>query len=241
MRILKLIAALLVLVITLISCENQKEEGNGIVGLWEVTKVSLEGNSMTPIARWVRFNSDFTQESGNGWLQHSIGNWKFDNETKMLEIENTNGLEDKNPFKVQLEGDHMQWNRLEAGDELTVMLKRIKKLPTSGANKLFGLWKFIDIRYNGKEVLDSLNPSDKASISFGWDNNYTLRNYPKGEKYGIFKTHGHRQRMQMVVDYNTKNPKIDFYNYEFIGDTLSMKSTNKNFELKLIRIHKFLN
>lgn len=241
MKLVKSLAILLFSMITLISCEDKKEQDSGIIGLWEVTEVSLEGNSMTPIARWVRFNSDFTQESGNGWLQHSIGNWKFNRETKMLEIENTNGLEDKNPFKVVLNGDNMQWKRLEAGDELTVMLKKIKKLPTSEANKLFGLWKFVDIRINHKEVLDSLNPNGKAMLSFGWDNNYTLRNYPEGEKYGIFKTHGHRQRMQMVVDYNTKNPKIEFYNYQFIGDTLSLKSTNKNIELILTRIHQFLN
>lgn len=73
-----------------------------------------------------------------------------------------------------------------------------------------------------------------------WDHNYELRNYPKGEKYGIFKTHGHRQRMQMVMDYNTEHPKIEFYNYTFKEDTLSLESTNKDFKLKLIRIHQFL-
>jgi hypothetical protein len=37
----------------------------------------MGNNEMTPIARWMRFNKDSTQTSGNGWLQHSEGSWVF--------------------------------------------------------------------------------------------------------------------------------------------------------------------
>ena len=51
MRILKSIVTLLLLVITLISCEKQKEKDNGIIGLWKVTKVAMGPDTMTPIER----------------------------------------------------------------------------------------------------------------------------------------------------------------------------------------------
>lgn len=240
MRKIKSISVLILSIMMLMSCNRKKEQDTGIIGLWEVTEVSYGGNKMTPMARWVRLNSDFSQESGNGWLQHSVGKWTLDPTTNLLHIENTNGLEDKIPFKVSVNGENMRWERLEEGEELLVTLKRITKLPTSEANKLFGLWKFHTIKMDNKEVSDSLNPSSKAMLFLRWDHNYELRNYPKGEKYGIFKTHGHRQRMQMVMDYNTEHPKIEFYNYTFKEDTLSLESTNKDFKLKLIRIHQFL-
>ena len=56
----------------LLSCE--KENRNSIHGLWLVEKVEVGENSMTPVARWTKFNADRTQTSGNGWLQHSNGN-----------------------------------------------------------------------------------------------------------------------------------------------------------------------
>ena len=134
----------------------------------------------------------------------------------------------------------MTWKRMEENQEITVDLKRIQKIPTSEANKLFGLWKFERILLDNREVSDSLNLENNAMLYLAWNYNYQLRNYPIDEKYGIFKTHGHRQRMQMVVNYNAKYKKIEFYDFEFNQDTLHLKSTNKNFELKLTRIRKFL-
>ena len=81
----------------LISCN--KEDNNSIVGLWEVEKVSMGDHSMTPIARWMKFESDNTQVSGNGWLQHSYGNWSLTG--KDLSVEDFNGVSDNtNPFSI---------------------------------------------------------------------------------------------------------------------------------------------
>ena len=45
---------------------------------------------MTPNARWMRFNPDFTQESGNGWFQHSLGSWSLNSIKGELSIVNDN-------------------------------------------------------------------------------------------------------------------------------------------------------
>ena len=55
------------------SCNNKLEEKVKIDGLWLVTKVKVGIKERTPISRWMKFNKDSTQTSGNGWLQHSVG------------------------------------------------------------------------------------------------------------------------------------------------------------------------
>lgn len=229
-----------VFVFFIITSCKLKEHEKSMDGLWEITKVSIGEGEMTPVARWIRLNKDFTQESGNGWLQHSVGTWTLDPTNNLLGVNNSNGIEDKVPFEVNLTGNTMTWKRIEMGEEVSISLRRISKIPTSEANKLFGLWKFTSIHMDSKEISDSLNPKNKATLYLAWDHNYKLSHYPDGDKYGIFKTHGHRQRMQMVVNYNTRQPKIEFYNFEIDKDTLHLKSVNKNIQLKLIRIHQFL-
>lgn len=220
------------------SCENIKEK-NSMNGLWIVKKVKMGEKEMTPIKRWMKFNKDSTQTSGNGWLQHSIGSWSYKKQAKLLVIKNDNGIVDNaEPFKVKLEKNNMIWLRKEDGNDVSVFLERINKIPASEANKLLGLWKFDSILYDDKEVSDSINPNKKAMLFLRWDNTYELHNYPKGKKYGIFKTHGHRLQLDMV-NYSQK-PKYQFYGFSINGNKLVLKSTNSNKELKLTRIHQFL-
>lgn len=47
-------------------------------GLWEVTKVIVGQEEMTPVAKWTQINKDGTFETGNGWLQNGNGTWTFD-------------------------------------------------------------------------------------------------------------------------------------------------------------------
>ena len=132
---------LLLLACLMISLSCSKEPEPGIEGLWVVTQVKAGENEMTPKARWMRFNADLTQESGNGWLQHSIGTWKLDESNRLI-IENSNGLKDPNePFKVSISGSAMTWNRTEEGQDLHVYLKRASHLPTKDADLLYGLWQ----------------------------------------------------------------------------------------------------
>lgn len=129
---------------------------------------------MTPIARWMKFNADSTKTSGNGWLQHSIGTWSFNSDKNLLQIENTNGVQDEfnDPFKVNFSHDNMIWQRKEGEFDVTVTLEKINKLPTSPANELYGLWKFDTITEEGKEVSETLNSNQKAMLFLRWDNTY---------------------------------------------------------------------
>ncbi|WP_397446819.1 hypothetical protein [Polaribacter sp. R77954] len=229
----------LVLTILLFSCnEINTHQNDNIEGLWLVKKVNMNNQDLTPIAKWMRFNADSTQSSGNGWLQHSVGSWSL-NTNNELSVTNTNGIIDiAEPFKVELSQNKMTWKRKEDGMNVTVFLERINKLPTSEANKLFGLWKFDSVLENGKVVSAELNPDNNAMLFLRWDNTYELRNYPKGEQYGFFKTHGHRLQIDMV-SYSSE-PKLQFYTFRLQGDKLVLKSTNSNKEIRLTRIHQFL-
>lgn len=222
---------------TLFSCKKEQAKPS-INGLWLVNKVKIGETDMTPNARWMRFNADSTQTSGNGWLQHSEGNWSV-NKNNQLTVTNTNGLLDEaEPFTVKFENENMIWTREEFGQQVKVTLERTNKLPTSEANKLYGLWKFETIFKDGKEISDSLNPSKKAMLYLRWDSTYELRNYPEGELYGIFKTHGHRPQIDMVS--YSKEPKYQFYKFKLDENKLTLNSTNSDKQIKLTRIHQFL-
>ena len=235
----KKVLLFIVVFMFIISCNNNEKETQKIDGLWGIKNVKMDGTEMTPVARWMRFNADSTQSSGNGWLQHSVGNWSFNKNSKKLSVTNTNGIIDNaEPFTVQFDNKSMIWSRVEEGHPIEVTLERIDKLPTSPANKLYGLWKFDSVLEEGKEVLDSLNPTKNAMLFLRWDNTYELRNYPKGEKYGMFKTHGHRTQIDMVS--YSKEPKYQFYEFGLDDNVLTLKSTNSNKQIKLTRIHQFL-
>ncbi|EAQ41296.1 hypothetical protein [Polaribacter sp. MED152] len=229
----------LVLTILLFSCnEKNTHQNDNIEGLWLVKKVNMNNQDLTPIAKWMRFNADSTQSSGNGWLQHTVGSWSV-SASNELSLTNTYGIKDNaEPFKVKFLNGKMIWNRVEEGNPIEVVLERTDKLPTSEANKLYGLWKFNSIIEDDKDVSKTLNPSKNAMLFLRWDNTYELRNYPKGTKYGIFKTHGHRLQLDMVS--YSKKPEFQFYNYNLKDTTLVLKSTNSKKEVKLTRIHQFL-
>ena len=51
---MKLLLKFFIILLVCISCKKQSK----IDGLWEVTKVKMGENEMTPNARWMRFNAD---------------------------------------------------------------------------------------------------------------------------------------------------------------------------------------
>lgn len=107
---------LFVFIIVAVSCKFQQNKINTIDGLWIVKKVKAGEREMTPIARWMKFNTDSTQTSGNGWLQHSVGTWSLSTDNKLI-ITNINGLVDNSePFNVILNKNAMTWSRLEDGE-----------------------------------------------------------------------------------------------------------------------------
>ncbi|TMM31410.1 hypothetical protein FDT66_05450 [Polaribacter aestuariivivens] len=233
------IVLLILISIFVYSCQKKQEQKeDSINGLWIIKKVTMGDNQMTPIARWVRFNKDSTQTSGNGWLQHSEGSWSL-NKNNQLIVKNTNGLLDKSePFTVNFENGNMIWNRTEEGENVSVLLERTEVIPKSEGNRLMGLWKIETISIDDKNVTSTLNPDDNATLFLRWDNTYVLENYPQGKIYGVYKVHGHKPEIQMV-NYGDK-PQFQFYQFLIEKNKLILKSTDQKTKLELKRIYQFL-
>lgn len=225
---------------TILSCKKELPEYQ-INGLWLVKKVTMGNEEMiTPALNWMQFNTDSTHAFGNGWLQNSFGSWTFQKKSKILTIKNDIGFSDyTNPMKIALSEKNMTCKLKVDEMEITVFFERIDKLPTSEANKLYGLWKIDSTFINSKDVSDSLNPDKKAMLFLRWDNNFEIRNYPEGEKYGIFKTQAFRQQLEMV-NYSRRSPKFQFYDFIVDDEKLQLKSKDEKTVLKLSRIDQFL-
>ena len=212
----------------IISC-NEEKKSVKIEGLWLVKEVKVGNIKKTPVAKWMKFNKDATQASGNGWLQHSVGTWSIKN--KQLSINNTNGIEDNStPFQVKLENSIMTWSREEEGEIVTVFLKRIDKTPTSDGNKLMGLWERFPVN-------DSLIFQHSQTLHLRWDNTFVQQRESESKKFGIYKIHGHKPELQMI-NYG-KNPEFKFYKFRIKDSILTLTNTNGNEELKYSRIHQF--
>ena len=173
----KILSLVLITIISLVACEKK----NSIDGLWLVKLVKVGEQNMTPNGRWMRFNTNLTLESGNGWLQHSYGTWSLKNETSELSILNTNGLHDTyEPFKVTIEKDKMTWRRVEDGEKVEVFLERTTKLPQTFGDQLFGLWELEEIVGNGSYFEHSASLAIVESIFFRWEKRFVIRSKKGG-------------------------------------------------------------
>ncbi|MEQ6122822.1 hypothetical protein AAON49_01310 [Pseudotenacibaculum sp. MALMAid0570] len=226
---------LILITVFLLSCE--KEDLKNINGLWLVEKVEVGENTMTPVARWTRFNKDGTQTSGNGWLQHSVGSWFL--KDKLLTVKNTNGINDEyEPFSIEIEKDKMIWTREEEGQEVSVFLKRIDEIPASEGNKLIGLWKLTKVLEDGNDITVVANPDGKSMLHLRWGNVYVQHNMPKGRQYGIYKIHDHKPEIQLV-NYG-ESSRFSFWNFSIDDQKLKLISRDQKSEMEFERIHQFI-
>ena len=226
---------LILITVFLLSCE--KEDLKNINGLWLVEKVEVGENTMTPVARWTRFNQDGTQTSGNGWLQHSVGSWFL--KDKLLTVKNTNGINDEyEPFSIEIEKDKMIWTREEEGQEVSVFLKRIDEIPASEGNKLIGLWKLTKVLEDGNDITVVANPDGKSMLHLRWGNVYVQHNMPKGRQYGIYKIHDHKPEIQLV-NYG-ESSRFSFWNFSIDDQKLKLISRDQKSEMEFERIHQFI-
>ena len=226
------ITSLLIIAILFINCKKSTE----IEGLWIVKSVVVGDQEMTPNARWMRFNSDYTQQSGNGWFQHSIGTWVFDKNQKELSIKNTNGLIDKNePFKVSFEKNKMIWNRVEEGQNIVVNLKRANKLPKTYGDKLLGLWKLKESNGNGIFFDESIQNNEY--LFFRWDKRFLI-NSSKGRIRGVYNVHGHKPEIELIP-YNDKI-KRSFWKFQHNEGEISLNLLNSDSVIvkKFVRIQE---
>lgn len=175
------------------SCKNEPQ----IIGLWSVKSVMAGDQEMTPNARWTKFNADFTQESGNGWFQHSIGTWKLDMESMNLSVENSNGVNDSNePFTIAIEGNKMTWKRQEGEQTITVNLERIQKLPMTYGDQVLGLWELKEAEGEGNYFPNSKEDA-KGTLFLKWDRRFDIRT-KNGRITGVYNVHGHKPELELI-------------------------------------------
>ncbi|GGK57334.1 MULTISPECIES: hypothetical protein [Flavobacteriaceae] len=217
----------------LFSCENNPT----IEGLWIVKSVTVGEEEMTPNGRWMRFNSDFTQESGNGWFQHSTGEWSLEPDNHELTVINENGLDDLNePFKVKMSNNEMIWERMEEGLIVIVKLERIIQLPTTSGDKLLGLWKLNESVGTDNYFSTSMGTNDY--LFFRWDKRFVIGT-ENGKVHGVYNVHGHKPEVELIP-YGEQFER-DFWKIDFDENTLKLKllNTDSIVSRNFIRIHQF--
>ncbi|NIK92849.1 hypothetical protein GZ212_11855 [Mangrovimonas sp. CR14] len=194
---------------------------------------------MTPNARWTRFNSDLTQESGNGRFQHSYGTWKLNNKSNELSIENVNGLKDlNNPFVISINENEMIWERTEEGQNIQVTLERSSKLPETYGDRILGLWKLEKVIGNGNYFEESDKKEMNDYIFFRWDKRFIIKS-EKGRINGVYNVHGHKPEVELIP-YGGQVAR-DFWEIQFEENQITLKLLNseKIVTRQFKRINKF--
>lgn len=164
-------------------------QGQSMMGLWQVEKVMVGDKVMTPVAKWFRFNSDTTYQSGNGWLQNDQGSWQYDKTKSTFSATSALGIRDEfGDFKVSFSDGKMSWEREEEGMPVKVSLIRSDTLPMSTADYLVGLW----------ELQESSKGEAQHKIFVRWDRVYS-HIAPDGKREnGYWHIHGHRPEITLM-------------------------------------------
>ena len=212
-----------------------------ISGLWEIKKVLVGGQTMTPVAKWTNIHKDGSYQSGNGWLQNAEGTWTFDKSKKLYTPVETNGIKDEfGPFTVEFKNNSMTWLREEEGMIVTVSLEKINKLPKSTADRMVGLWDLQDVIKNGKSIIKVIDPNSKHYIFIQWSR-FFLERTPQGKRStGYWHIHDHKPEVTLL-NHNEKKPAKK-WNVSASANELKMigiSDSNKNIEMIYKRIHQF--
>ena len=204
-----------------------------IEGLWLVANVKVGSQEMTPNAKWTRFHSDGTQQSGNGWKQHSIGTWIFDDSLMELTIFTKNGIADPfGPFQIELLSDSkMQWTREEEGDLVVVSLEKVSILPMTYGDQLLGLWQLQES--TGAESMFA----DASYLFIRWDGKYVIGT-KEGRKYGVYNVHGHKPEIELIP--YAEGIARSFWKIEFRVNEIVLQLTNdETVSGSFVRVNEF--
>lgn len=171
-----------------------------IEGLWLVTRVAAGDQEMTPIGKWAKFNSDGSQESGNGWLKHSIGTWAYDEGSNSLNIVTTNERKDPaGAFTVQhIDNSTMVWERMEEGMLINVQLEKIEELPAVPADQAHGVWDLKKVQKAGNDITAQYDKEGLAYLFIQWDRRYLMQDDEGKQHRGFWWVHPHRPMLELV-------------------------------------------
>ena len=163
-------------------------------GLWVVTEIKVGDELMTPVARWMWFDENGTVRNGNGWTQHSVGQWQYHAADASLSISTDNSPKDEaGPFKlVQQTANTMEWQRLEEGELVHIKLKKASELPQAPADQLIGLWLL--------SATEGETPAPQAYVYLRPDRRFNFRGFPTGFAQGIWHVDGHKPLLTLLAE-----------------------------------------
>lgn len=188
-------------------------------GLWVVTKITFGEKDVTPAAKWFRFQHKQRLTSGNGWIQHTVGTWNYDNNE--LYLTNENGYnETADPFRVHLEPERMVWERQEEGQVLRIVLERAQDVPESHIDKVQGLWDFDTAEQGGENISEAFDPEHNVFLWIRWDRRFVYENHPRKMSFGHWFVDPHKSEIQFMTEDNQK----ESWSFEVSRDRLTLKA-----------------
>ncbi len=216
-------------------------ERRKIIGFWEINKVQVGAELMTPVAKWTKINEDLTYQSGNGWLQNSEGTWNYDEKSKQFLLQEKNGIKDEyGAFTINFSGDKMTWERDEDGMKVVVSLDKIDKLPRSPTDMITGLWDLVEVSKENVTITSSFDQDNQHYIFFRWDRIYVERT-PQGERTtGYWHMNGHRPEITLI----SHNEEKESENWRLtVNDSelrlFGISESNQGLEMIYKRINEF--
>jgi len=212
-----------------------------IEGLWVVNKVQVGDQEMTPVAKWVKLEADGTQFSGNGWLQHTTGDWKLNTYTSELSfISNPGPADEFGAFKIQYDDQKMTWEREEEGQKVVVTLKRAAELPQSPADQIQGLWDLEKVIQKEQDITNNYDPNNKAYLFIRWDRLYIERTAEATRNTGFWYIDLHHPELQLISHNKSKEYKKWRISFDDSKMTwVGLDEDNKDLILIYSRINTF--
>ena len=229
-----------IVLIVLVLFTNQSYT-QSLIGLWEVDEVKVGNQIMTPVAKWTKINRDNTYESGNGWVQNSVGTWSYNEKTKeYLPLNKYGVLDEFGAFKVSFSNKKMNWEREEEGVKVIVSLKKITSIPMATGDKLMGLWDLTDAMQGVENILTTFDPSNKYYIFFRPDRLYTKR-MPDGKRTtGYWHIDAHKPEITLISENkyeSTENWRVEVTETDLI--LYGISGNDLNIRLVFERINQF--
>lgn len=232
------IFAVFALTFVSITTYAQKDQ---MIGLWKADKVEVGGQSMTPIAKWFKINTDGTYQAGNGWLQNKEGVWDYDVKTsKFTPLDNLDIEDEFGGFLVSFSNGNMLWEREEEGMVVTITLLPIDNLPLSPADYLEGHWDLVEITENEKSILESFDGEDKHKMQFRWDRIYTDYSFYGKKLSGYWHIHGHKPEITLLP--HQENGTAESWSIEVNKEELLMtgiSDSNRTIQRRYVRRNIF--
>lgn len=195
-------------------------------GFWIVTKVTVGGKEMTPVARWFKLAVG-KQTSGNGWVQHSYGTYKYDKKNSEVSFITANEPADEfGPFKVVRKGPLMTWSRKEEGEDVVVELKTITDLPMGPWDQAKGVWVLESAVERDLNITKQFDPDHKHFLFIRWDRQYVkqINAHERISGYWFFEAH----RPEITFISEDREQLDEKWNVAIEGQKLILKGSSEN-------------